>query len=663
MSDRGSSIPKPNTNLLAGGLELDWDDWQECLFKEFRTGPGRPVFLYADDDLLVQIGGEGGAENLAKVVRAELVNFGDPYLNVLRRAAKAKREQPDQAPPTLPLLALSVLAATRMERTAGVAPNAYYPRFLEVAGVSEASLLGLSLKQHFDTVAMLWRQFDNWIKTPGAQQFGVSTIRPINNHLTRIGYPLSQALLRRTDRNTLTLLWSALGQDISAELPGEELVRHLRRWMRTSRGLSKQFVDTVAGLNEKSIPEFGKALQEAARNWDGVILSRSGREMREAVLAVQPTLANTWKAVWIVDAAGGAVSVPLKSADLLEMPNVYSADGQDWTGISDGLAVLAWDSLRGCWASTGRMLPGANHALVWHPSLSESVKNFVGRSSNSGSLTPRKLTSDGVGFVENVSFWTDKEIADSLAAEGLTGIRVAGTTSPRLSLRDGLKITNALNDAIYIHGGEPDLAIPPGDEAFLPVQLDGGQLRNLPRGVLSPLRSLAEEFAPGVHALVSDDGSVKFETISPGEVVVEPGPRGASCALPEMSLSSPIAVPDRFGTRLVIIKRNRDKTWLLGRGGHLREMADPPLPHYWDLLLAGQASPLHYMVIRKECEGWLVQRKFNEFFVDQLVDKISDLVIDDSMSNPDLWFDVLGAAADSCVRPDWLELLAEAGVR
>ena len=642
---------------------MDWNDWQKCLLKEFRAGPGRPVFFYADDDVLKQLGGEEGPDSLAAAVRDSLVNFGDPYGNIFRRAAKAKLNNPEQPPPTLPLLALSVLAATRMEKTAGVAPNAYYHRFFEVSGVAPTSFLGISIKQHFDTVAMLWKQFDTWMKTPAGQKFGISTIRPINSHLTRIGYPLSQALLRRTDRNTLTLLWSALGQDTAASLSGDELVRHLRRWMRTNRGLSKQFIDTVAGLDDKTVAEFGKALQDAAKNWDGVVLSRSGQEMHEAVLAVQPTPAQNWKAVWIIDTATGAQSVPLKAADLLEMPVVYSSDGQEWTGISDGLAVLTWDSLRGCWVNTGRMLPGANHALVWHPSLSDAVKKFVGRSCNSGNLKPRKITPDCIGFVEDIRFFTDKEIRDSLAAAGLTGIRVAGTTSPRLSLSDGLKITNAIHGAIYIHGGEPDLAIPPGDEAFLPVQLDGGPLTGLPRGVLSPLRSLAEQLSPGSHILESDDGRVEFETISPGEVVVEPGPRVASGALPEMVLSAPSAVPDRFGERLVIIKRRRDATWLLGRGGHIREMREPRLPSYWDRLLAGQADPLHYTVVRMECEGWLVQRKNNEFYVDQLIDETADLVINDSMTNRDLWINVLGAAADFCAQPRWLDLVTEAGVR
>jgi len=642
---------------------LDWNDWQECLLEEFRAGPGRPVFFYADDDVLTQLGGEEGPHSLAAAVRASLVNFGDPYDSIFRRAVKAKLKNPEQPPPTLPLLALSVLAATRMEGTAGVAQNAYYHRLFEVAGVSPGSDLGLSMKRDFDTVAMLWRQFDTWMHTAAGQQFGVSTIRLINNHLKRIGYPLSQALLRRADRNILTHLWAALGHDTSANLPSEDLVQHLRRWMRSRRGLSKQFCDTVEGIADDAIPEFGKALQDAAKGWDGVVLSRSGREMHEAVLAVQPTLTKDWKAVWIIGTVNGAVSVPLRAADLLDMPTVYSDGGQEWAGISDGLALLTWDSLGGYWASAARMLPGANHALIWHPTLLDAVKNFVGRSCNSGSIKPRKLAPDGVGFIENVRFLTDKEITDSLAAAGLTGIRVAGTTSPRLSLSDGLKVTNALHNAIYIHGGEPDLAIPPGDEAFVPVQLDGSTLRDLPRGVLSPLRSFTEDLAPGPHTLESDDGSVEFETISPGEFVVQPGLRIESGALPELSLTAPSPVPDQFGTRLVIVKRHRDNTWLLGPAGHIRVLTDPPLPPYWDRLVADLVDPLHYLVVRKECEGWLVQQKFNHFYVDQLVDTMPDLEIDGRATNRGLWVDVLRMSANFCDQPKWQDLLTEADVR
>ncbi len=641
---------------------MDWERWQECLLEEFRAGPGRPVFLYADDDVLTQIGGEDGPESLAAAVLTRLVNFGDPYHQIALMSARKKLDSPDQPPPTLPLLALTVLAATRMERTAGVAPNAYYHRWFEVTGVSPVSPLGVAMKQHFDSVADLWQQFDRWMKTRAGQDFGVSTIRQINDHWTRIGYPLSQALLRRTDRNVLTLLWSAIGKDSSASLSGEDLVQHLRRWMRSSRGLSKQFCDTVVGLNDKTIPEFGKALQDAARNWDGVVLSRSGREMRDALLAVQPTLNEAWKAVWIIDAVGGTVSVPLKAIDLLEMPAVYSDDGQEWVGLSDGLAVLTWDSLRGCWISTGRMLAGSNHALVWHPSLSEAVRAFVGRSCNSGKLKPRKLT-DGVGFLDDVRFLTDKEIADSLAFAGLAGIRVAGTTSPRLSLSDGLRISNSLHRAIYIHGGEPDLAIPPGDDPFMRVRLDSGPWTELQRGVLSPLRSFTENLASGHHTLESPDGCVEFETVSPGEVVIQPGPRIGSDFLPEMSLSAANAASDSFGTRLVMIKRHRTHTWLLGKDGHIRLLADPPLPPYWDQLLADKVDPLHFLAVRKECEGWLVQQKFDQFFVEQLVESMSVLVSVGLTVDRDTWTEVLQAAAPFCDRPDWRTLLKEAGIQ
>lgn len=593
-----------------------WDEWQAVLAKEFRVGPGEPVFLYVDDDVVADLGGSHGAEDLGTAVRSALGAYY-VYQPIRRRAARSWDPDGQSPPPTLPLLALTVLAASRMERGAGMSANAYYKRLWDAVNVEPGSVQSEQMRNQFGEVAGLWVQLHEWLGAAG-RQYGVSTVRLADPRLTRIGYPLSQALLRKTDRNVLTRLWAVLGREVISEISDQELVDHLQRWMRTDRGLSHQFVDTVAQLTDQTRPAFAEAVYQAAQRWDGVVRSRSGRLMHDAVLAVQPTVSGRWNAVWIIDTPGQATTVALKADDLVDRPVVFAAEGEEWTGINDGVAVLRWDSLQGCWVAADRMLPEVAYALVWHRRVESAVRAFVSKSLGAGSLKPRQVTHDGAFFIEDVRFGSDAAITASLKGSGLIGIRLAGSRSPRLAIADGLKVTNPLHNAIFIQGGEPDLAIPAGPEPFLAVSLDGSASTNFTRGVLVPLRGIANAIPCGPHVLQSDEGTLHFETISPGSTVVGPGPRQSVGAAGKISETMATVDHDPFGMSLVMAKRRRDDTWLVGPSARIRRINEPSAPQCWNTLLSDQADPLHFLIRRKSAEGWLIQRKGEVYFVDEI---------------------------------------------
>lgn len=641
---------------------MDWQGWQDTFASEFRAGPGQPVFLYVDDDLLSDLAGEGAAEDLGDAVRTALGTTGDVYRPILRRATDTWCRTDENPPPTLPLLALTVLAATRMERRGRSTSNAYYKWLWEAAGVSPKDPLAAKMRREFDTVATLWRQFDGWLKE-GGSDYGVSTIRLVDQQRTLIGYPLSQALLRKTDRNVLTRLWAALGRDVATTLSGDELVSYLRRWMRSDRGLSRQFIDTVERLDERTLPEFAEVLHEAARRWDGIVRSKSGSRLHEAVLAVQHESAGGWKLVWIVGAPSARTTVDLKSSDLMSRHVVYSAGGEEWTGVGDGVVVLRWDDFQGCWLAADRMLPGVPHAMVWHPEKTEAVKKFVTRSVSAGTLRPQKVTSGGVSFIEDIRFNTDSEIRDALTFSGLTGIQLAGSTAPRLALSDGLRVSNQLYKSVYIRGGEPDLAIPPGEDRGLSISIDRSEPTTFSRGVVVPLRIMSGGIPAGHHTLESAEGTLEFETVDPGHLLAI-GSRNADVAESAVNDSLAAEVIDTFGPRLVLAKRNRDQTWLVGPAGHIREVREPTRPSYWLRLLGHQATALHFLCLRLSHEGWLVQRKGDQFSVDEIVAVPPDVMPDKkSHTNDVLWRRILELSARNCSAEGWQKLLAYAGIQ
>ena len=57
--------------------------------------------------------------------------------------------------------------------------------------------------------------------------------------------------------------------------------------------------------------DFAEALEETAQHWDGVARTKSGKQMHEATLAVQPTVSGQWKAMWIVNTPAGFIAAPV----------------------------------------------------------------------------------------------------------------------------------------------------------------------------------------------------------------------------------------------------------------------------------------------------------------------------------------------------------------
>ncbi|MDJ0412833.1 hypothetical protein [Rhodococcus opacus] len=573
-------------------------------------------------------------------------------------------------------MGITVLAATRMESTSGVSANAYYKRLWEVVGVDPAALLAKRMRDHFGTVAAIWLQLDEWMRG-GGSDFGVSTVRLIDAHHTRIGYPLSQALLRRTDRHVLTHFWDVFGADYLHGVTKSELLTALQRWMRTDRGLSRRFVDTVGHLDYQTSPFFASVLYEAAQRWDGETRTRAGLRERPAILAVHQAMSGEWKASWRINAPQGGTTVPLGARDLVDRPMLYTEGGLQWPGMSSGMVALHWDAFEGCWLSTDRFLPGIPHALVWHVNNHGSVRKFVSLSEHAGSLKLKQLISGTVYFIERVEFSSVERLADALDEVGLAGEWLSGAATPRLATRDGLRVSNAFHREIFIQGGEPDIAIPLGPSKKLGVCLDDSESTEFQRGVALPLRPMG--LCAGEHVAKSQDGSIRFETIRPGEVIGAPGHRLPIAIVPSIGADSSrerleaetrfvsgalaIGHRDEFGTRLVVARRRCERTWLVGPSGQIRLLAEPEIPAYWSENLI-EIQPLHFLVKRKASEGWLIQKRGPQYFVDEIVAVPADyLPVGHASIDFDEWREVLARSAQACRSNGWRSLLAAAGVR
>lgn len=183
----------------------------------------------------------------------------------------------DQPPPTLPVLALSVLAATRMHSDAQARSGNYYlglaQALLPTADDHVVEQVRLELRDGaFIPVADMWRNLDRWL----GEQAGAAGLSTIRDHLemTRIGFPLSQALIRRSDRAVLTRFFDALDIRTTDVPTTEPLAEYLRLWAARPRGLSEGFRHALSDDTLRSL--LMPMVAGLAASWDGRVITPEG---------------------------------------------------------------------------------------------------------------------------------------------------------------------------------------------------------------------------------------------------------------------------------------------------------------------------------------------------------------------------------------------------
>jgi hypothetical protein len=213
---------------------LSYTEWQQVLAEHFFDGRhiGRGFWLFVDDEaadaLGATLGVQNGASQLRDLGRAYVgsdvgggIFTGSPHDQFRRWLAGDRTE----VPPTLPVLALSVLAASHMHASENASQTNYYRRFRELLDLPPRG----GMPTGFDrTVVTYWRRLDEWAQAHTAE-VGKLVI-PAEPQPPYVGYPISQALWRQTDSDHLgAALWDALGEQVAGAAAAtlEHLACHL----------------------------------------------------------------------------------------------------------------------------------------------------------------------------------------------------------------------------------------------------------------------------------------------------------------------------------------------------------------------------------------------------------------------------------------------------
>ena len=212
---KGKPVTGPSTEW---DLYLRWNvAVAEVVYS--RDSAGQPVYLDLEDNLLAAIVDQAApdadepAAGLVAAVKATLDFSGGAsrvfvaHLDALKLWHRGSMLAP---PPTLALLAILSLAAEVMHDGEGMKPHNYYGRFAELLDLDVAMQKKVqnAYRRRTDGVPFsewLWDSLNDWLEMNEGNR-GLPTAFALGH--AHIGKPLSQALVRQTDRERFSDLFA-----------------------------------------------------------------------------------------------------------------------------------------------------------------------------------------------------------------------------------------------------------------------------------------------------------------------------------------------------------------------------------------------------------------------------------------------------------------------
>lgn len=652
-------VVRVNEPASSSGLTLPtaYSNWQEKLSREFFDGRReQPVVMFVDQDVLQYLAEpcQDGTRSLAGAVREVVdINRGRSMFERVEAMETAwRRGVRDQPPPTLPVLALSVLAASEMRSDDQGARHNYYIRLARVmlpdGSGPEIAALRSALRDRgaFTAVAEMWERMDGWLKER-AGEFGFSTIRE-HPDLTRIGYPLSQTLIRRSGRAALTHFFAKLNLDTDGVPGPDALLALLRVWTsHRPQGLSNQF---VRSLDDPKLRDYVKTLvHELAEAWDGKVITADGLRRLDIRLVLDLDRGSAW---WVVPTVSGVVEDLLNgtsegqsfSVVLTTDPHSSMYETEGFPAVSpraltEGLVargavslaefqpseliVLVDNADAGGWLSVDALQPYEEHAFIVAPALVTTVERALTTAADVGwRRIPTAIADEilpGCAIYYGITF-ADREALESalgmLPSGVAANLRVGSTARPRLV--NGLPLMRNVRRHVYLSGGEPDLALPVGAEPRRVTVRFDNKVDQLPASVFPfPLRRFGP-YDEGSHTIEADGEELSF-ILTPGSADdrVPPGIGSllwVSGVLQDFATEEFVCgavVESAPVERPILAKRGAIASWLIHANGHATRLTESPPP----MCFGGLSFPLFEVdrsravwLAQKRRSGWAVAR-------------------------------------------------------
>ncbi|MFJ5557316.1 hypothetical protein ACIQCD_07795 [Streptomyces sp. NPDC093250] len=632
-------------------MDHSYQVWQEVLADEFfgRQHAGHPTLFYVDDDVEQELRhGYGIEEPLAQSVGRFLrLGTAEPYSALEAYRWRMRQQDKDGVPAFLPLLACSVMAASRMVNDRNHRATAYHARFSELLTGDEKRLGS----PHYEPVSRMWQVLASWQHSQKGAR-GLCTLPapadlPANRSM--IGFAQSQALLSGADRSFLPKFFRSLREHGTTwPLPGETLLAHIEiRGME--RHFSKGFRNALA--EEEFRPLLARLIGNYAASWDGSDeLVPTGVTRAELLVRL-----DAGRLGWVarlrsaeqtkrIELKGGVVleqlgdtayyevtGLPAPSADTLTRGIRRDGDALVLSRPASSVLVLARDDVLGVWAGTDGFRPGEAHVVLAAPSAQRDVRRLLdkaattGRSADTGKLP---WVPQGWSLHKPVTF--DDPVTLRRALKEVQG--AVGLLQPpvqfKLRLEGGLKLAPSLDSHLYLRGGEPQVILPDATESTGTLLVDGKEYPALRKAVAAgrpvPLAVLGLE--PGRHTVSWAGVEIHFATadqavVEPkmtkvcGLAVVDGKASESSSLLDGQSLPTGITGADCTSATqepadvMELCRRDADEVLFAAADGRLWTLNAPEQPDWWTERLPDTPAPLCFEAGFHGIGGWLLERR------------------------------------------------------
>ncbi|MEH1817412.1 MAG: hypothetical protein V7K26_34285 [Nostoc sp.] len=204
----------------------NYTDWNQALIDYFIKGTphGTKIYLSVDEDVIERIGYHFGqlstsgtwVDDFCTAVKRKVIFEGQVNLQHL------KGRDSQGLPKGVAFLCATILAASQMAEEEKTSETNYFKRLREILALPGFAR-PLGMKFGNEAEEPLWREWNGWLMEdrflPSAQRGGGAA--------TYINYPISQSLLRRTDKDRLRKLFQE--KQWQVEWDAQTLFAHVRR--------------------------------------------------------------------------------------------------------------------------------------------------------------------------------------------------------------------------------------------------------------------------------------------------------------------------------------------------------------------------------------------------------------------------------------------------
>ncbi|MDH6226803.1 hypothetical protein [Streptomyces sp. MJP52] len=445
-------------------------------------------------------------------------------------------------PPSLPLLGLSVMAASQMASSDGMLKSNFYGRWVQLFGEHPSTSRAKRLEHDFKDVAEMWKDLDSWLGQTGGL-CGISTIST-GFPYWKIGYPISQALVRGSDRQVLTRFFAAtrLRPQNANEVSGRELLRRLRVWTAgRDRHLSDRLLQELAMAPDTGDSLVTELLKRLADDWDGT-LHEPERLHRRRALALRLMVTDRGRSMeWLAEADGCPDAVRVAYNGTGRDFHLHKAYGEVYEGLESlapsvqqlaggfrlegnevvfewipvDVVLLRMHPQLGEWVSTEYFEPGEQHWILAADSAASEVRTMVNAL---GGRTVRETTAAVPGWklFKGVRAVSSAAFTKTLDRGGEHAQVLEPQLRSKVELAGGLRIASEYRAGgagvgHYLRGGAPDLLLPASDSAdgLVEVFLDGVSER-LPRDPRMPFPLWLVPLEEGEHRVGTADSTQVF---------------------------------------------------------------------------------------------------------------------------------------------------------